>query len=89
MDYESGITEHLDVIERCSILTDGRRALLASFPNARYPYVFPRDVWAAVRLFSEVALIDLPSSERVFTLLREVAAFIAFVQREDGHWDQR
>ena len=89
MDYESGITEHLDVIDLCSILTDGRRALLASFPNARYPYVYPRDVWAAVRLFSEVALIDLPSSERVFTLLREVAAFIAFVQREDGHWGQR
>lgn len=89
MDYESGITEHLDVIDLCSILTDGRRALLASFPNARYPYVYPRDVWAAVRLFSEVALSDLPSSERAFTLLREVAAFIAFVQREDGHWGQR
>ena len=36
-----------------------------------------------------VALNDLPSSERAFTLLREVAAFIAFVQREDGHWGQR
>ena len=34
MDYESKITEHLDVIERCSILTNGRRALLAGLPDA-------------------------------------------------------
>ena len=89
MDYESKITEHLDVIERCSILTNGRRALLAGLPDARYPYVYPRDVWAAVRLLSEVALSDLLLSDRAFTLLREVVAFIAYVQREDGHWGQR
>ncbi|MDP6086695.1 MAG: hypothetical protein QGF68_11705 [Nitrospinota bacterium] len=89
VDYDREITGQLDVIERCSISTDGRRALLAGLPNSRYPYVYPRDVWAAVRLFSEVALSDLSSSERAFTLLREVAAFIAFVQREDGHWGQR
>jgi len=63
--------------------------LLAGLPDARYPYVYPRDVWAAVRLLSEVALSDLLLSDRAFTLLREVVAFIAYVQREDGHWGQR
>lgn len=73
-------------MELCSIRTANSRALLAGLPDARYPYVYPRDASAAARLLGELALSDLPLSTRAFTLLREVAVFIASLQREDGYW---
>jgi hypothetical protein len=89
MDYESEIAKHLDCIELCSIKTGNARAILASLPDSRYPYVYPRDIWAAARLLSEVARTDLSVSGRAFSLLREVALFVASAQREDGYWGQR
>ncbi|MDY6970673.1 MAG: cyclic nucleotide-binding domain-containing protein, partial [Spirochaetota bacterium] len=43
LDLNKEINKHLDIITQCSIDTDNGSALLATLPDSRYPYVYPRD----------------------------------------------
>jgi GH15 family glucan-1,4-alpha-glucosidase len=86
------LSKHMAIIQRCT--TDSPqygRILLASTPDARYPYVYPRDAACAVQLLRRLA-----SSKRqydvagdAFTLMKSLAHFMKDVITDDGHWGQR
>ncbi len=80
---------HLDVLDELVHAADPAGAVpLASFPDNRYPYAYPRDVACITRAW--VAAIEAgirPDAcrERVV----DAARFHLAVQREDGTWQQR
>ncbi|MDY6969624.1 MAG: hypothetical protein SVR08_13345, partial [Spirochaetota bacterium] len=81
--------KHLDIITQCSIDTDNGSALLATLPDSRYPYVYPRDSASASRLLYKIVISPLKSSDIAYSILSKVARFILYCQREDGYWGQR
>ena len=83
---------HLEIIGRCTAPSKKYgRLLLASPPESRYPYVYPRDSSCAVQLFRRLAgsRKDYECADRAFTLMESVARFMRDVQAEDGSWGQR
>ena len=53
------LTEHLEVIKKCSIQTEQGTVLLATVMESRYPYVYPRDSSCASTLFRQMVEKDL------------------------------
>ena len=87
---QSELLFHLDIIKSCSITLDnGMRVLLATKPDSRYPFFYPRDGACAARLFRKYAISDLPFREEAYQLLEDMACFLKDIQREDGYWGQR
>jgi len=89
--YESLIKEHFEIIKKCAIYDESsqRAALLATAPGSRYPYFYPRDAASASHLLNTISLSGFSYSDEAYALLREVANFALYIQREDGHWGQR
>lgn len=83
------LSEHLEVIKKCSIQTEQGTVLLATTLESRYPYVYPRDSSSASMLFRQMVEKDLDSNGDAFSILRGMAKFIAYVQDESGKWEQR
>ncbi|MFO7767872.1 MAG: glucoamylase [bacterium] len=83
---------HLDFIEQCGAEdAGGRQVLLATPPENRYPYVYPRDCSCAAQLFRRLAgsKAAYTAGPRAYLLLEDMAAFIREVQGPDGSWGQR
>ncbi len=87
---QSTLIFHFDIIKSCSITrNDGMKILLATKPNSRYPFFYPRDGACAARLFRKYAISDLSFREESYQLLKDMACFLKDIQREDGYWGQR
>jgi GH15 family glucan-1,4-alpha-glucosidase len=83
------LTEHLEVIKKCSIQTEQGTVLLATVLESRYPYVYPRDSSCASTLFRQMVEKDLDPNGDAFSILKGVAKFFANVQEDSGKWGQR
>jgi GH15 family glucan-1,4-alpha-glucosidase len=86
------LSEHMRIILKCTVPSKKYgRLLLASPPETRYPYVYPRDTSCAVQVFRR--LVGSPAgydaAGDAFELMRSMAYFIKDVQDEDGGWGQR
>ena len=80
------------IILKCTVPSEKYgRLLLASPPETRYPYVYPRDTSCAVQLFRR--LVGSPAgydaADDAFELMSSMAHFMKDVQEEDGSWGQR
>ena len=89
MVLDQKIALHLDIILRCAIKTEKGIALMATLPDSRYPYVYPRDSACASQLLLGLSELDIADSDKAFSLLEGLARFISSVQKEDGFWGQR
>ena len=86
----SDLKFHFDMIKSCSIKRkDGRVVLLATRPDSRYPFFYPRDGACAARLFRKYAISDLSCRKEAYQLLEQMAYFLKETQRIDGYWGQR
>ena len=86
------LTRHMDVILRCTVPSQRyERLLLASDPESRYPYVYPRDTSSAVQLFRRIVESEkgYDAAETAFSLIRCMATFMRDVATDNGHWGQR
>ncbi len=86
------LSEHMRIISRCTVSSEKYgRLLLASPPETRYPYVYPRDTSCAVQLFRRVvgSPAGYDAAGEAFELMRSMAHFMRDVQAEDGSWGQR
>jgi hypothetical protein len=86
------LTEHMQNILRCSVPSPKYgRLLLASPPEARYPYIYPRDVNCASQLFRRLAGSpnNYDVADDAYGLLQSMARFLKDVQSEEGNWGQR
>ncbi len=86
------ISDHFNIISKCTV-PSGKygRLLLASPPDTRYPYVYPRDVNCATQLFRRVAgsKNEYDVGPQAFELMESIAHFMKDVQSPDGLWGQR
>ena len=89
LDLNNILYRHLDIISQCAIYTDKGSALLATFPDSRYPYVYIRDSACASRFLYKLLVSPLKAGGLAFRLLREVAKFILNCQTKEGFWGQR
>ena len=86
------LNEHMQIILKCTSPSDKYgRLLLASPPESRYPYVYPRDCNCAVQLFRRLA--GSPKgydvADQAFELMRSMAFFLKDNISERGSWGQR
>ena len=88
LDYDSLFRNYLEIVEQCRKPARKGVAILATLPGRRYPYVYPRDAAFTSRVLAKLSLKEKFTS-RAFPLLRDLAIFILFSQREDGYWGQR
>jgi len=87
------LKHHMDIIMRCTTQSpkyDGD-ILLASPPDTRYPYVYPRDASCAMQFFRRLvgSHHDYDVAEQAFSLLKSMAGFMKGVISDEGHWGQR
>jgi GH15 family glucan-1,4-alpha-glucosidase len=86
------ISEHFRIISKCTVSSEKYgKLLLASPPDTRYPYIYPRDVDCATQLFRRVAgsKKGYDAGSRAFELMKSMAHFIKDVQSPEGSWGQR
>ncbi len=89
LDLDNELYRHFDVISHCTVDTALGSALLATIPDSRYPYVYPRDSACASRFLFKVVTASVNSGELAFGILENIARFILNCQRKDGYWGQR
>lgn len=83
---------HFQMILKCTAEHPQHgRLLLASPPDTRYPYIYPRDSSCAVQLFRRVAGSSrgYDAAGQAFELTGYMAGFLKSVQAPDGSWGQR
>ncbi len=86
------ITHHMEIILKCTAPSQKYgRLLLASPPESRYPYVYPRDASCAIQLFRRLAgsRYQYDTAGQAFELIESMAHFMKDVQAESGNWGQR
>lgn len=86
------LSEHMEIILRCSVESPRYgRLLLASPPKTRYPYIYPRDTSSAVAFFRRVASSKngYDCGRQAFDLMRSMAHFMKDVCRGGAGWGQR
>ncbi|MFQ6112566.1 MAG: hypothetical protein ACE5NG_00610 [bacterium] len=86
------INHHMKIIMKCTVLSNKYgRLLLASPPESRYPYVYPRDTSSAVQLFRRLAgsPVRYEAAGQAFELMKSMAHFMRDVISESGNWGQR
>ncbi len=91
-ELDEQLSLHMDFIEQCATDdSEGRRVLLATPTENRYPYVYPRDCSCAAQLFRRLvgSKAGYSAGPRAYALLEDMAGFIRRVQAEDGSWGQR
>jgi len=85
------LTEHMKVILRCTVDSPKYgRLLLATPPESRYPYIYPRDVSCAVLYLRRVATSEVgyDAAPQAFELIRSIARFMKDAL-DSGGWGQR
>jgi len=91
-DLNAQLSSHMGHILNCTVPSETYgRLLLASSPESRYPYVYPRDVSSAAQFFRRLTVSEAgyDVKEEAFALLASMARFMRDVARPDGHWGQR
>lgn len=86
------INRHMQVIHRCTLPSkEYGILLLASDPESRYPYIYPRDTSSAVQLFRRIVESDkgYDAADDALLLMRAMALFMRDVMADNGHWGQR
>jgi len=86
------LNHHMEVILRCTAPSEKYgRLLLATPPESRYPYVYPRDSACAVQLFRRLAgsRLGYDAGKPAFELMRSMALFLKDVFSAEGAWGQR
>lgn len=86
------LTEHIEIILRCTVDTKKYgRLLLASPPQSRYPYVYPRDTSCAVQLLRRVAgsAHRYDHAGTAFDIIHSMAHFMKDVSSDNPGWGQR
>ena len=85
------LSHHMQIILRCAVPSKKYgRLLLASSPESRYPYVYPRDTSCAVQWLRRVAGSNLgyDVGPQAFELMKSMAHFMKDIDSE-GKWGQR
>ena len=86
------LSEHMEIILKCTVPSQRYgRLLLASSPENRYPYVYPRDTNCATQLFRRIAGSPngYDAADQAFELLKSAAGFMKDVMSDSGQWGQR
>ncbi len=86
------LSHHMQIILKCTVATKKYgRLLLASPPESRYPYIYPRDTSCAVQWFRRVAASPLGSDigPQAFELMKSMAHFMKDIASGGGKWGQR
>lgn len=86
------LSHNMQIILKCTAPSKKYgRLLLASPPDTRYPYVYPRDTNCAVQLFRRLAgsQYDYDVADQAYELIKSMAHFLKDVQAESGYWGQR
>lgn len=80
---------HLSVLDDLVYSADVAGAVpLASYPDNRYPFAYPRDIACITRAWTEAIRTGVePETAREHVV--DAARFILAVQSEDGRWEQR
>jgi len=91
---DEAVHRHMAILRRCTVSVPAHgRILLATPPDTRYPYVYPRDASCAVRLLARLAApetaIRLGFADEAFDLVRSMARFLRDAASRDGFWGQR
>lgn len=86
------INQHMDFILRCT--HDSEKygpLLLASPPESRYPYVYPRDSNCATQLFRRLAgsRNNYDAGPKAYEIMEAMAHFMKDVISPEGDWGQR
>jgi GH15 family glucan-1,4-alpha-glucosidase len=69
-----------DVFRRAAVASSRGRAVLATPPNGKYPYVYTRDIAIAIAALCELDSLDVA---------RDFCRFLLRAQNADGSWVQR
>lgn len=86
------LTEHMKIILRCTVESPKYgRLLLATPPESRYPYVYPRDVSCAVLFLRRVTTSEFgyDAAPEAFKLIRSMAHFTKDAMADSGYLGQR
>ena len=86
------LSHHMQIILKCTVASKKYgRLLLASPPESRYPYIYPRDTSCAVQWFRRVAASPLGSDigPQAFELMKSMAHFMKDIASDAGKWGQR
>jgi len=86
------LTHHMGIIEKCTIPSDKYgKLLLASPPDSRYPYVYPRDTSCAVQLFRRLSGsgYEYDVAAEAFDIMKSMAHFMKDALSDNGCWGQR
>ncbi len=86
------LSHHMEIILKCTLPSEKYgRLLLASPPESRYPYIYPRDTSCAVQYFRRVAGSPLGCDigPQAFELMKSTAHFMKDIASEGGQWGQR
>lgn len=80
---------HLGILDQLVYTADIAGAVpLASHPDNRYPFAYPRDIASITRAWIEAIRADL-NQEMVRENTVDAARFMLAVQANDGKWEQR
>ncbi|HSG05840.1 MAG TPA: hypothetical protein VLB09_05540, partial [Nitrospiria bacterium] len=86
------LSAHMRQIERCTFSSDRYgRLILATPPETRYHYVYPRDSSCAVQFFRRLIVSPnrYDAAGPAYELMGNMARFMKDVQSPKGHWGQR
>jgi GH15 family glucan-1,4-alpha-glucosidase len=86
------LSRHMALLRECEVDTERYgRLLLASPPETRYPYLYPRDSASAAQLFRRLAgsRRGYAAADEAYRTLESMARFYCDVAAPDGNWGQR
>ncbi len=86
------LRHHMDIIMRCTTPSPKYgQLLLASPPDTRYPYIYPRDISCAVQLLRRLvgSRNGYDVAPQAFELMKSMAHFMKDAVTSEGHWGQR
>jgi len=88
-NYKEIIDNYFDIVKQCRQPSKFGKAILATLPGRRYPYVYPRDIASTSRVLRRIWWRYDSLKTKSFSLLKEIAIFILNCQRKNGYWGQR
>ncbi|MGB7293227.1 MAG: hypothetical protein WBD99_13720 [Thermodesulfobacteriota bacterium] len=86
------LKHHMGIIMKCTLPSAKYgKLLLASPPDSRYPYIYPRDTSCAVQLFRRLAGSHngYDVADQAFEIIKSMAAFMKDCLSTYGCWGQR
>ena len=82
------LNRHMKMILRCTAPFPTGPLLLATPPESRYPYVYPRDASCAIQVFRRLAIspYGYDCAGTAFELMESMVSFLKDVISDEGHW---